>query len=102
MNLGRDADELQPLLAELIGDDVVLGQRRRLAGFIDAQLQLERPAGGVVHRSNVFRKVDRVLDGAAIFHRAAHRGLFVDRERAAIRRAECGGSGTMSNHGAES
>src|SRR5215831_11005528 len=51
-----NADQLKPRLPELIGNNVMLSQRRRLRRLINTQFKLKRPLRNGVHVANVLRQ----------------------------------------------
>ena len=65
---GRETDQLHPARETLISNDVVLGQRRRVVGFIDAQFDLEFAAGFRLNLPNVIGQRDGLIDRSAVLH----------------------------------
>ncbi len=66
MKRGARLIRFHPVPEALIGNDEMLGQRRRLLGLVDAQFDLIVAARSVVDGRDVLRDPQRLIQGTAI------------------------------------
>ena len=80
----RQTHQLHAALQAPIGDDVVLGERRGLAGLVDGKLDLVVPVGGLVDFANVAGQLERLLNGESILDGSPHAGFFAQLDGCAV------------------
>ena len=76
----REAHQLHAVMQALIGNDVVLGERGRLFGFVDGQLDFVVATGGFVDTCRMWSaRSSRPTDGPSVLDGRPHAGFFRSR-----------------------